>query len=231
VQVSRSGAVYKGPDTTEGYDFAGWLSLDMFRLAYWHRRLENCNYTDGKDLGDGLLDSQGFDCNEAKDSLSQLPLAGLPLFWMIDWDTTKPPGWDPEMSNVYDGPTAYSLLERINVKYCSGNSVCDDTDPTKNTYLQLGYEPQLGLALDLNLFLGLAYIYSPTKMHPSLESAGKIQLPLVFLRIALHLPGAINIGLSGLQTLPGVLNGLYFLFVGQCWISIVGGTACCLCGI
>merc|ERR1719281_995640 len=88
-------AVYKGPDTSEGYDFAGWLALDMFQLAYWHRRLENCNFTDGKDLGDGLIDSQGVDCNQAKDTLTSQPLTGIPLFYMIDRDSTKPPGWDP----------------------------------------------------------------------------------------------------------------------------------------
>merc|ERR1711869_96711 len=86
-------------------------AVDMFQLAYWHRRLENCNFTDGKDLGDGLIDAQGWDYNQAKDTLNSQPLGGLPLFYTIDLDGTKPPGWDPEMSNEYDGPSAYAFVD------------------------------------------------------------------------------------------------------------------------
>merc|ERR1719387_252372 len=94
-------ATYKGPDTTEGYDFAGWLALDMFQIGLYHRRLENCNYTGGKDLGDDIVDAQGWDCNEAKDTLSVLPFFQAFLYYSLHIHPTPPPGWDPEMSNEY----------------------------------------------------------------------------------------------------------------------------------
>ena len=224
-------ATYKGPVTTEGYDFAGWLSLDMFQLAHWHRRLENCNYTGGKNLSDGVMDAQGWDCNDVKNTLAVKPLSGAALYYTLHWHWLLPASWDPELCNQWAGSWSYYLQERVNMVYCYGNTDCDIKDVSKFIFAQIGYEPQFGVTVDLNNFLGFSWLYTPTTMHPQLSVAKKIQLPILVMRVSLHLPGSFNMALSQAQSIPGILNGLYFVFAGFCMLSITGGIACCVCGV
>merc|ERR1712118_125068 len=119
---------------------------------------------------------------------------------------------------------------------CDGNKFCsDDFVNSKGAaflnFMSYGYEPHLGAAIDVSLAAGFAWKWTVTPRHMHLIGDGYIMMPLFWFLNALHLPPAINMDLAKLQGVPAFVNMLYLTLLGQCMISLIGGVACCFCGV
>jgi len=236
-------AKYAGPNTDEGmFDFEGFAAMSTFKTTHLRRRLENCEYTGGRDTGGGTigqpeLDSQGQDCNSAKDTLSLKGFMGIPIYFTRLPRDFAPPGWEPDLSNLNDGPNSSPIqahFTRIPCthKFCSEKNVRGGMPSDQGYYnpFHAGYEPTLGVMIDVNFVGCFAWKLQPLSYHPNLAMAWKM-VPLLWANKYLVLPQAINVDLAKLQLIPATLNGVYMLLLGQCAISLVGGFACCFCGV
>jgi hypothetical protein len=224
---------YKGPSTPEGaWDFEGLFAHSTFKAAGWTRRLENCNYKDGRMVGEAK-DSRGIDCDYVKDTSPLTPYFGLPLFWAVMVRDFAPVGWDPALVNADDG-ASFVMQDQISIAACTGNPFCTTNmqisgDPSYTTLLHYGYEPNLGALVDVVLTIGVSWKLTVTPFYGAL--AGFKHVPLTWIYNYLHLPAAINMDLSKLQGIPAALNGFYIFLLAQCMISLVGGVTCCFCGV
>eukprot|EP00746_Dinoflagellata_sp_MGD_P157687 gnl/MRDRNA2_/MRDRNA2_86289_c0_seq1.p1 gnl/MRDRNA2_/MRDRNA2_86289_c0~~gnl/MRDRNA2_/MRDRNA2_86289_c0_seq1.p1 ORF type:complete len:690 (+),score=67.50 gnl/MRDRNA2_/MRDRNA2_86289_c0_seq1:69-2138(+) len=228
-------AKYKGPDA-EGYEswsYNGLFATTTFKAAGWTRRLENCNYPDGRMVG-GVKDSPGIDCNWVMDTSPLMPYFGLPLYWHPPLGVV-PVGWDSATTNGDGGPNQAPMAAHVTKMSCIGNAFCSDVQagsgaPGYSTLLSYGYEPNLGAMVDVSLYIGLGWKLTVTGLlHPDL--AGQKYLPFFWLWNYLHLPAAINMELSKLQGVPAALNGFYIFLITQCMVSLIGGVTCCFCGV
>jgi len=249
IQMTSAGRViipvkYRGPDTPEkkasledNWDFEGFFAHSTFKASTYTRRLENCNYPGGRPVGDGVtVDSVGIDCNFVDDTSPLAPYFGLPVYWTVLPRNFVAPGWDPAVTNAEAGAGRITLASQVRRTSCAGNRFCTDAvidgwGPAFTNFLHYGYEPNLGALVDVNLAGGLAWKLSPSPRHMHLMSDGYKFMPLFWVWNYLHLPIAINMDLAKLQGVPAALNGFYIFLLGQCLISLVGGTACCFCGV
>lgn len=229
-------AKYKGPNAKEDeWAYDGMFAMSVFKAAFWTRRLENCNYPEGRLTESGMKDSPGIDCNFVEDLSPLAPYFGLPLYWNPMLRDAPPQGWDSSM-NAEGGPKQVSWKTHVSRKTCEGNKFCSDSNPSTGSpsysaLLQYGYEPNLGAAVDLVLSAGLGWKLTVTGMfHPDLGPGIKF-FPFFWIYDYLHLPAAIHMDLSKIQAIPQALNGLHILLLGQCMVSLVGGVACCFCGV
>jgi len=226
----------KGPAAEEKWDFEGFLVHTAFKAESYHRRLENCNYPGGRDLGNGEKDSQGIDCNGVKDTSPLTPYFGLPVYWLVLIRDSAAPGWDPVLTNAEDGAKSITMSKQNTVTSCEGQDFCSDESvngkgPAFTNFLHYGYEPHLGALVDVSLAGGLGWKWSVSPRHMHLMSDGYKFLPMFWVWNYLHLPAAIGMDLAKLQGVPGALNGFHLFLLGQCMISLVGGVACCFCGV
>lgn len=226
---------YKGPNAEENtWDFEGFLAHSVFKAASFTRRLENC--AGAVTLESGATDSPGIDCNFVKDTSPVMPFYGLPVYWILLVRDSPGPGWDPALANTDDGKSI-TIQKQIKRTSCEGNEFCTDAwvdarGPAFTTLMQLGYEPHLGALVDVHCVGGMAWKLVPTPRHAHLfTEEGYTLMPLFWFHVYLHLPSAVNMALSKLQGVPAALNGFYILLVGQCMISLIGGFACCFCGV
>lgn len=232
-------ARYKGPDAEEHtWDFEGYLVHSAFKAASYNRMLENCNYPNGRDLGGGVKDSMGIDCNGIKDTSALGPYFGLPMYWMLMPRDFIPVGWDEARANAGEGPGAITNIKHMVQTSCEGNKFCSDDFVHKKgpgflNFLHYAYEPHLGALVDVSLAGGLLWKLTPTTRHAYLmsNSEGYKSMPLFWVWNYLHLPGAINMDLAKLQGIPAALNGFFIFLLGQCMVSLIGGVACCFCGV
>jgi len=231
-------ALYKGPNAEEEtWDFEGWFAISAFKSASFLRRLENCNYPGGRMTENGKKDSPGIDCNFVKDTSPLQPYFGLPLYWNVLIRDSDAPGWDSALCNAEDGANSIRITAQVKATSCLGNKFCTDgilagKGPGFNTFLSYGYEPNLGALVDVSFVGGLGWKLTPSPRHPHLAVPhGYKYVPLFWFWNYLHLPGAINMDLAKLQLIPAALNGFYIFLLAQCMISLVGGFACCFCGI
>merc|ERR1712025_219443 len=97
-----------------------------FKAATWTRRLENCNYPDGRMIG-AVKDSPGIDCNHIKDTSPLTPFFGAPLYWQHMIRDFTPLGWDPELTNADDG-ASITLQSQVRLAACT-NVFCSATNP------------------------------------------------------------------------------------------------------
>jgi hypothetical protein len=220
----------------EHFDYKGFLIHSTFKTASFYRRLENCNYAGGRDLGNGEKDSQGIDCVGVTDTSALAPVFGLPIYWNVMIRNFVAPGWDPVLTNAGAGAGNIPISKQVTVTSCEGKRFCSDAftsakGPGFTIFASIGYEPHLGVLVDLSLAAGLAWKWSPSPRHMHLMSDGYKYMPLFWAWDYLHLPPAFSMDLAKLQEVPAALNGLYLLLLGQCMISLVGGVACCFCGI
>lgn len=228
-------AKYKGPSTEDGkWDFEGFYAMSQYKASTWTRRLENCNYPDGFVTGSGAKDSPGIDCNWVKDSSPIMPFFGLPLYWSIMIRDSVPDGWDPVLTNAEDGAASMTMSAHVNLKSCMGNALCtDEYVPSRSAAYKsvaiTGYEPNLGALVDITFSAGVSWKLTITSMNGDL--AGFRMMPLFWFCNYLHLPGAINMDLSKIQAIPAALNGFYIFLITQCMVSLIGGVACCFCGV
>merc|ERR1711988_1190921 len=75
---------YKNPSIEEDiWSFEGLFAMSTFEAAGWTRRIENCNYPEGRLTETGAKDSPGIDCNWVKDTSPLLPFFGLPVYWLV----------------------------------------------------------------------------------------------------------------------------------------------------
>lgn len=219
---------YKGPSTPEGsWVFQGHLVWSEFKSSSFTRRIENCNYPGGRELGNGLKDSQGIDCNSVQNTSPLAPFFGLPLYWTLMPRNFAIPGWDPILTNAEDGPKSIMLQAHAVISPCAGNSFCADNFFTARgadflNLLSYRYEPHLGVCVDIDFVGGLAWKFTPTPMHAHLMSDGYKMIPLFWFWNMVHLPAAINMDLAKLQTVPAALNGFYIFLLGQCMVSLIG---------
>jgi len=229
-------AKYKGPAAPdETWDFEGFFAHSTFKALSWLRRIENCNYPDGRVIDGETTDSRGIDCNFVKDT-ALMADTGIPLYWTTLIRDSTAPGWDPALTNAEDGAKSIKAQEQVRVTSCRGNRFCtfdffNSKGSAFTNYWAVAYEPNLGVMVDINVCLGLAWKLIPTKRHQQLAKDGYKFIPITWTWVWLHLPGAINMDLAKLQLIPAALNGFYIFLLGQCLISLVGGFACCFCGI
>jgi len=224
---------YKGP-TSAAYDFEGEFVHATYLPSTWYRRIENC--AGAKDLGDGVTDSPGIDCNYVQDTSPLKPYFGLPLYWMMIRDSEKVPGWDPAITNKDDGEKSIKWTKQATIVPCEGNKFCADALINSKgagflSPLKYGYEPLMGALVDLHLAAGFGWKFTPSPRHMFLMADGFQHIPLFYMWAALHLPTAVNMDLAKLQGIPAVMQGLYALFLSQAMNSMLGGIACCLCGV
>jgi len=236
-------AEVQGPDAQKegNFDFRGMLVHVTFKAASYYRRLENCYYAGGRDLGGGIKDSPGLDCNWVKDSSPIGPYFGIPLYWLLLPRNFIPVGWDPVQTNAGDGDRSTTLSQHMIATSCFGNKFCSDTlvhakGAAFPNFLHYGYEPHLGALVDVSLVgaLGWKFMQKAYGRHASRHEQltnGAVMLPLFWVWNYLHLPGAINMDLAKLQAVPAALNGFYIFFIVQCMVSLIGGVACCFCGV
>jgi hypothetical protein len=227
---------YKDPSAEEdSWVFEGLFAMAVFKASGWTRRIENCNYPDGRPVG-GAKDSPGIDCNWVKDSSTLFPFFGFPLYWHLMINRPVHAGWDPATTNAEDGANSFTMEQRVRLLPCTGNKFCSDGYETSraDTYgghgvLHYAYEPNLGAVVDFAFTGGLSWKLTVTSMHGDL--AGFQMMPLFWFCNYLHLPSAINMDLSKLQGIPAALNGFHIFLLVQCMLSLVGGISCCFCGI
>jgi hypothetical protein len=228
---------YKGPSAAEDtWDFEGLFAASMFKASGWTRRLENCNYPNGRVTESGAKDKPGIDCDWIKDSSPLLPFFGLPLYWSLMINRPVHVGWDPVATNTEDGAASTNMEQHVQLTSCIGNTFCSDGYiPSRADFYggygvaHYGYEPNLGALVDVSFTAGLSWKLTVTQMHGDL--AGFRMMPLFWFSLYLHLPDAINMDLSKLQLVPAALNGFYIFLLAQCMVSLVGGVACCFCGV
>jgi len=242
IQMKSAGRVVipvklKGPaPKEEAWDFEGFLVHTTFKAESYLRRLENCNYPGGRDMGNGEKDSQGIDCNGVKDTSPIAPYFGLPLYWTTLIRDSAAPGWDSALTNAEDGENSQSISRQVAVTSCEGEEFCSDPlisskGSSFTNFLHYGYEPHLGALIDVNLAAGLTWKWSVSPRHMHLMSDGYKLMPMFWVWTYLNLPAAIGMDLAKLQGVPGALNGFHIFLLGQCMISLVGGVACCFCGV
>jgi hypothetical protein len=230
-------AKYKGPaaEDDDAWAYEGLFAMTLFKASGWTRRLENCNYPDGSLTESGSKDSPGIDCNFVMDSSPLAPFFGLPLYWNPMLREAPPEGWDSAITNAEGGPNQVPIQVHVLRKTCEGNNFCTDAlaasgSPAYRAVLQYGYEPNLGALVDVSFTGALGWKLTITGMfHPDL--AGIKMFPFFWFWNSLHLPAAILMDLSKLQGVPAALNGFYIFLLGQCMISLIGGVACCFCGV
>jgi len=220
----------------ESWDFEGFRVHTAFKAESFVRRLENCNYPGGRDLGNGAKDSQGLDCNGIKDTMNWNPFLGLPFYWTIMIRDFVAPGWDTALNNAEDGKGSISFAKHVTVTSCEGHDFCSDAlinpkGPAFTSFFQYGYEPHLGSMIDISFVGVVGWKWSVSPRHKHLISDGYKFMPMCWIWVSLHLPAAVNMDLAKLQGVPGALNGFHIFLLGQCMISLVGGVACCFCGV
>jgi hypothetical protein len=228
-------ALYKGPSAEEGHwDFQGVLVHSTFKAASFTRRLENCAYPSGRPTSNGV-DKPGIDCGFVKDTSPLAPYFGIPVYWTVMLGDIAP-GWDPDITNAGD-TGGISNSKQVTRTSCKGSIYCsdiwvEDKGSAFRNFLHYGYEPQLGVLIDVSLCAGLSFKWMPTTRHKLLMTdEGYRFMPLFWVWNYLHLPGAFNMDLAKLQLVPAALNGFYIFLISQCMVSLVGGVACCFCGI
>lgn len=228
-------AKYKGPDAPEDvWHFQGFIKHSAFKAATFTRRVENCG--GAVTLESGAKDSPGIDCGFVKDTSPLMPYFGLPVYWIVAIRDFSAPGWEPDVVNANDG-NSITIQTQVKKGSCAGNKFCTDAffdakGPAFTNFLHYGYEPHLGALIDVSLCGGLAWKFTPSPRHADLHTAqGYNLMPLFWVWNYLHLPGAVNMVLSQLQGVPAAFNGLYIFLITQCAVSLIGGFACCFCGV
>merc|ERR1712054_412746 len=153
-------------------------------------------------------------------------------------------GWDSATNNANDG-NSFDITANINFQACGPNSgqhnaFCQDAwiAAKQGTYvdqatgkssfmnkLHVGYEPALGVLVDLNLIAVAAMKVTPTAMTPDIHGGAMPHklMPITWMWNYVHLPMAINMDLAKLQLIPQALNGLYIFLLAQCMVSLIGG--------
>jgi hypothetical protein len=207
--------------------------MAMFKASGWTRRLENCNYPDGREVN-GRKDSPGIDCNWVKDTSPIQPFFGLPTYWTLMLRPAHA-GWDSAATNAEDGPDSTTIEQHMRRIPCTGNPFCTDGYATSRADLysgfgplQSGYEPNLGILVDIALTVAVSWKWTMDGMHEDLPRSHL--MPILWTTTYLHLPGAILMELSKLQVIPAALNGFWIFLITQCMVSLIGGVACCFCG-